>query len=233
MKLLYARYALVILIGIGILASVNLIGSQNTFKTILLNLSFLGLNLLIIWYFKIKKNHLLLFVKNYKHIVTGIIAGLCIHIPNLIIYNKTIDISLLCSATFLMSTFLIVLWEELWFRNAILIILNKRYALFSLFSASLFTTIHLLNPEFNSFSQFLDVFLGGYLLTISFLTTKSFLFPFFLHYSNNLIENLYKPEFSNISEIYSQSKILVSLILITFFILKLRKHEVSNNIYNK
>lgn len=102
------------------------------------------------------------------------------------VVEKSIDFTALS----LLSVLLIVLWEELWFRNLLLADVkgNKEQVAVSLYVGFLFLIMHFFNPEFSLNKQGLNVFAGGAFLTLIFMEYKSFWLPLGVHFANNILE---------------------------------------------
>lgn len=93
------------------------------------------------------------------------------------------------------TTFLIVSWEELWFRG---LFLNhcKKYISpigISITLGLLFTFVHLLNPSIDFLKSGPSLFFAGSLLTILYFYYKNFWLPLAFHFGNNLTESTIQP----------------------------------------
>jgi membrane protease YdiL (CAAX protease family) len=230
----YLRYTLFIGIGIGILALVSTLLSQNFISSNYILVVFFSVTTIIFKkVLKIDSSRIKIYFKNYKLIIVGISLGFITHSVNLIIYRETLNFSIFLNPITLFSTFIIVLWEEIWFRNIVLTKSDLKVIPVSIFSASIFTLIHFLNPKFNFLEQSLNIFLGGFLLTYLFIYFKSFLLPLFFHLTNNLLENTYEITDSILPPYIKNFSTVILLLITVFFIIKLKKYEVSNNLHHE
>jgi membrane protease YdiL (CAAX protease family) len=86
------------------------------------------------------------------------------------------------------GTALAVLWEELWFRNALLdrVVGARPRLAFAAFHGLLFTAIHLLNPRFSLPGDGPEVLAAGTFLTMAYFAGGTFYLPLGLHFGNNL-----------------------------------------------
>jgi membrane protease YdiL (CAAX protease family) len=145
------------------------------------------------------------FVKAYWRLekiyllVIGLVAGIIIQgIPVFLTNPSTFSKEILFNLPFQMAlsgtffTFLIVLWEELWFRNPILNLAENKnqQIMLSVFTGLLFALLHLMNPKINLLHDGLELFLAGVLLTISYYASRSFWLPLGLHFGNNIFSSL-------------------------------------------
>jgi membrane protease YdiL (CAAX protease family) len=96
------------------------------------------------------------------------------------------------SAAALVSTLLIVSWEELWFRGIVLDYAAHHYtrlgaaAVFSV----VFVLMHLLNPEIVLLEAAPDLFLGSMMLCLIYFIANSIWAPIGVHFANNFFENV-------------------------------------------
>jgi membrane protease YdiL (CAAX protease family) len=175
-------------------------------------------------YWQLQKAHLL---------IIGIIAGIIIQgIPVFMTHPTALSKEMLVNLlnqTALSGTFftlLIVLWEELWFRNPILNLAQdkRQQVLLSIFTGLLFAALHLMNPKINLLQEGPELLLAGILLTISYYASGSFWLPLGLHFGNNIFSSLIEksklvPESSNIgitNELVFRWIVLAVAIGITF-----------------
>lgn len=87
------------------------------------------------------------------------------------------------------ATFVIVGWEELWFRGIYLNYCQKHLSTLSisLLIGFLFMAVHGLNPELNLLESRPALFFAGTMLTLAYFVSKSFWLPLGLHFGNNLL----------------------------------------------
>ncbi len=93
----------------------------------------------------------------------------------------------------LLATFLIVCWEELWFRGLPMNYMAKHLSPLTVcvFASSLFVLMHALNPAIVLWKAAPGLFLGGMLLATSFFVFQSGWFPLGLHFGwNQFNDNL-------------------------------------------
>jgi membrane protease YdiL (CAAX protease family) len=133
------------------------------------------------------------------YLIIGIIAGFIIqiipyscldrHQVGLLFKSNALQFLSISSVTL---TLLIVMWEELWFRNPILNLaqgVNKQ-VLLSIFTGFLFTALHLLNPKINMLKEGPELLLAGTCLTLAYYASKSFYLPLGMHFGNNLLSSI-------------------------------------------
>ncbi|MCD6069299.1 MAG: hypothetical protein K0S33_4125 [Bacteroidetes bacterium] len=128
----------------------------------------------------------------------------------------------------IVSTLLIVAWEELWFRG---IYLNRcRHYLsaihISLTIGLLFTLVHLLNPEIELVRSGPALFFAGALLTLVYFYFKTIWLPIGLHFGNNYLspDSAIKNDWLFGNEGYLGACILAALFLM-FVKLTLDQHK--------
>ena len=137
--------------------------------------------------------------KKLKDIIIGLFTGLLVMISGYSVLLRLGEINYLktsfdfANLTLTVGTFILVsIIEEILFRGYILRNLmysfNKYFAL--LFSSILFSLMHSFNPNMDWFS-FLDLFLAGILLGVSYIYTKNLWFPIALHFSWNFFQSLF------------------------------------------
>jgi uncharacterized protein len=126
----------------------------------------------------------------------GLLLGIfCLGAGSLILYFSGIlnwiDASFKASDLFMSAVLMILVAvsEEMVFRgyllNNLMDSFNKWIAL--LISAAMFTAVHSLNPNLNPVA-FINLFLGGVLLGINFIYTRTLWFAIGLHFSWNIIQ---------------------------------------------
>jgi len=105
-------------------------------------------------------------------------------------FNFTLTISSL------ILSFIIVGWEELWFRGVILNYANRHLSPvnISLTIGLLFMLVHVLNPEIELLKKGPALFFAGALLTILYFYYRSIWVPCGLHFGNNFFGGMLKAE---------------------------------------
>ncbi|MAC96259.1 MAG: hypothetical protein CMC96_12255 [Flavobacteriales bacterium] len=162
-------------------------------------IAFISLNLIYLFAFKLSKDFKVFWsLRKIHFLLWGLIAGICIaNIPIVIalltaqIKFSEISFNLSLSIYTFGITFLIVSWEELWFRGLFLNHCLKHISpiKLSLTIGLLFTFIHLLNPDIDLLKSGPSLFFAGSLLTILYFYYKNFWLPLAFHFGNNLTES--------------------------------------------
>jgi len=195
---------------------------------------FLAINLIGTSIFKLKKELLEFWsFKKIPYLFIGIISGAAIGlIPEVVTilignaeFNGEINIDF--SISIILTTFVIVGWEELWFRGIFLNYCNRFLSPInlSLTIGALFMLVHALNPDINLFISGPGLFFAGALLTILYFTFRTIWLPLGLHFGNNFFGSAI--EVQNNDDIFLSSDgylgtiILAALYLL--FVIKLRK----------
>ena len=196
LQLAYVIVGLIVLVSISVLSKI--LGINPTIPTLILFLIgyfalayFLKVSMSLKAYWQLKKIYLL---------VVGFLAGVIIqgipvyitHISALNYESSIADIVGPATLIDIFFTFIIVLWEELWFRNPILNLAQnkKQQILLSIFTGLLFAALHLMNPKINLLQEGPELLLAGVLLTISYYASRSFWLPLGLHFGNNILSSL-------------------------------------------
>ena len=186
--------------GIILLITAKKIPFPNWINTpTFLLIAFLLLNLIYLLSFKLSKDFKTFWsLHKTPFLLWGFIAGILIALSPILIglLSTQINLSALSlnpklSISSIGVTFLIVSWEELWFRG---LFLNqcKKYISpirISISVGLLFILIHLLNPNINLLKTGPTLFFAGALLTILYFYYKNFWLPLAFHFGNNITES--------------------------------------------
>lgn len=194
LKVILIRYMIFLIAGLGCLFLVSYF--LKAWPSFMVNLSllmaFVLLNFLFCLIFKIRPAEAFRYFSRVHYLFMALIAGVLIHSVGLLYFATTLHLSETLALKSLGGTFLIVGWEELWFRNATLLTVKRgRHLAVSLVSGLLFASMHLLNPNLNFLMDFPDIFIGGAALTFLFLHFQNIWVPIGFHWANNLTEGLY------------------------------------------
>lgn len=164
-----------------------------------LMIAFSCLNLIYLFVFKLSKDFKTYWsLRKTPFLIWGLLAGISVALSPILIGLLTTKINLselsinpMLSVYSIGITFLIVSWEELWFRG---LFLNhcKKYISpigISIAIGLLFTLIHLLNPTIDLLKSGSTLFFAGALLTILYFYYKNFWLPLAFHFGNNITES--------------------------------------------
>ena len=187
-------------IGILLLIAAKKFPLPNWLNTpTLLLIAFGCLNLIYIFVFKLSKDFKTFWsLRKFPFLIWGLLAGISVALSPILIGLLTAQIQLSelsinpkLSIYSIGITFLIVSWEELWFRG---LFLNhcKKYISpigISITIGLLFTLVHLLNPSFDLLKSGPTLFFAGALLTILYFYYMSFWLPLAFHFGNNITES--------------------------------------------
>lgn len=141
------------------------------------------------------------------------------------------DISLAFSFSLsgLCLTFIIVTWEELWFRGIFLNYCRRHISVInlSITMGLLFMLIHIINPEIDLLKKGPALFFAGALLTILYFYFKSLWIPIGLHFGNNYIGSVLKSKY-DADVFWGGDGYLTALVLglcFAYFFIKSRNHD--------
>ncbi|MBL4703577.1 MAG: CPBP family intramembrane metalloprotease [Flavobacteriales bacterium] len=195
---------------------------------------FLAINLIGTSIFKLKKELLEFWsFKKSPYLIVGIIGGAAIGLtPEIvtILIGKaefTGQINVDFSISVILTTFVIVGWEELWFRGLFLNYCNRFLSPInlSLTIGALFMLVHALNPEMNLLVSGPGLFFAGALLTILYFTYRTIWLPLGLHFGNNFFGSAI--EVQNADDVFLGSDgylgTIVLALLYLVFVIKLKK----------
>lgn len=223
-----AAVTLFIIGGLVLLILNEILGLKQLPSALFLVLAFIAVNLVVAISFPPLKSPETLDYYSLKKIpffFIGILLGIAIHIIPYVIrlHENASHETTNLTASVLFTTFLIVSWEELWFRNVTLTLFQNQI-LGSMYIGLLFLLVHFLNPQFDIYSQGLNVFIGGAFLTLLFLRFQNFWLPLGLHFANNIIDSKVHTEvLSDISPVlrlameHTSTLILLVLYLVLIF----------------
>ncbi|MFI5221096.1 MAG: CPBP family intramembrane glutamic endopeptidase [Bacteroidia bacterium] len=203
--------------------------------SILVFIAFLFLNLAQSYLFKLK-NEIREFwsVRKIYYFPVGIICGGIIAIsPTLIgLLTKQLSFSEITfkpdlSVSSIALTFVIIGWEELWFRGIFLNYCNRHLSPIniSIIIGFLFMLAHALNPKMDLIKIGPALFFAGALLTILYFYYKTIWIPLGLHFGNNyfgsIMETKSKTDVLFGDEGYVGAILLMALFLI--FLIRIKK----------
>lgn len=166
-------------------------------STYILLLLFIVVNFVTARIFRLK-NEIQIFwsAKNIYFLPIGILlGGLIAAIPVLIglLIGKTTSNELTLNTAFtifsIITTLVIVTWEELWFRGIFLNHCSKHLSVIniSVTIGLLFMLVHIMNPEINLLRTGPTLFFAGAFLTIVYFYFKTIWLPIGLHFGNNYL----------------------------------------------
>lgn len=192
-----------VVLGLTILILTQRLKQPDWLNTsILVFTAFLLLNLTYCYILRLKKELKEFWtLRKLHYLIIGILAGFLIAIIPTIIelvtgQSNTSDINL--NAEFSISTialtFIIVGWEELWFRGLFLNYCHRYLSAInlSLTMGLLFMLIHIFNPEIDLIRTGPTLFFAGALLTILYFYYQNIWLPVGLHLGNNFFGSIIK-----------------------------------------
>lgn len=203
-------------------------------KTTIIFTAFLLLNLLYARVFDLTETLRKYWsLRKLPYLLVGTFAGLLLAIipivvaiaaGKLAVNSVSID-KISIASVFL--TFLIVGWEELWFRGLLLNQSSKYVSEFdvSLMMGLLFMLVHMLNPEISLLRNGPVLFLAGTLLTSLYFCSRNIWLPAGLHFGNNFFGSVINTGIKSNLLFGSEGYIYTGILLLTtlFFLLRLRK----------
>ena len=237
MKLKFIAYLFLVvqvIIGMTLLVLTDKLKISNNFKTGIIFTSLLLLNLLYVRVFILKTS-----IKTYwslrklYYLPAGVVAGLLLIIIPIAMALGTGNLNadalhiddLSLSSIFI--TFLIISWEELWFRSLLLNYCSRYISKFNiaLTVGFLFMLIHGLNPKISLLKEGPILFLAGTLLTALYFYYRNIWLPVGLHFGNNFFGTITHTNIDEHSLFGSEGYIytLLLLVAVVFFLLKLWK----------
>lgn len=224
-------------VGFLIILSVNGVGISKSYQPIVLFVLFVLLNLGVVAKFKIKDELISNWsIRKIHFLFIGIVLGLTVaFFPLLIallsgqIVTDDLTLKTNLGVSSILGTFLIVSWEELWFRSLLLNYCKRNLSItsISIFMGLLFMFIHLLNPKFDIVNSGLTLFFAGTFLTIIYLYYKNIWLPIGLHFGNNHLQSILKSKLDD-NLIFGHDGYFSALILAAisiFFIFKINNRR--------
>lgn len=236
----FSRYAIIIgqvVIGIIFLMVIKTLKATKLESAALLLTLFLLFNLSIAFALKIQKEIIAYWsLKKTYFLLIGVLvgAGIAFLPPFTAIVAGEMDADNLIkkpSLNFnaLLITFLVVSWEELWFRSLLLNFCKQKLHIIniSLFVGLLFMLLHVLNPEFDIVNSGLALFFAGTLLTIVYFYYENIWLPLGIHFGNNYLQSILTSHLDKnhffANDGYMSAIILAALSM--YFIIKVRSKE--------
>lgn len=195
-----------LIIGLSIIVSIQQLKLPTWLSaSVLILLAFIFLNLTHFYFFKLK-NEIREFwsIRKIAYLPIGIICGGLIAISPtfLALISGQLSISDISfnsdlSITSIGLTFVIIAWEELWFRGIFLNYCNRYLSAInlSLTIGLLFMLVHLLNPKIDLLKTGPTLFFAGALLTILYFYFKTIWLPVGLHFGNNSLNSIIEAKF--------------------------------------
>lgn len=195
-----------LIIGLSIIVSIQQLKLPTWLSaSVLILLAFIFLNLTHFYFFKLK-NEIREFwsIRKIAYLPIGIICGGLIAISPtfLALISGQLSISDISfnsdlSITSIGLTFVIIAWEELWFRGIFLNYCNRYLSAInlSLTIGLLFMLVHLLNPKIDLLKTGPTLFFAGALLTILYFYFKTIWLPIGLHFGNNYLNSIIDTKF--------------------------------------
>lgn len=195
-----------LIIGLSIIVSIQQLKLPTWLSaSVLILLAFVFLNLIHFYFFKLR-NEITEFwsIRKIAYLPIGIIGGGLIAIsPTFLgfitgqLSASDISFNTGFSVSSIGLTFVIIAWEELWFRGIFLNYCNRHLSSInlSLTIGLLFMLVHLLNPKIDLFKTGLTLFFAGALLTILYFYFKSIWLPIGLHFGNNYLNSILDTRF--------------------------------------
>lgn len=195
-----------LIIGLSIIVSIQQLKLPTWLSaSVLILLAFIFLNLTHFYFFKLK-NEIREFwsIRKIAYLPIGIIGGGLIAISPtfLALISGQLSISDITFNTDLSIysiglTFVIIAWEELWFRGIFLNYCNRYLSAInlSLTIGLLFMLVHLLNPKIDLLQTGPALFFAGALLTILYFYFKTIWLPIGLHFGNNYLNSIIETKF--------------------------------------
>lgn len=190
-------------VGLTILLSSQLLKLPDWLNiSIIVFLTFLFLNLTYLYIFKLEKELKEFWtLRKIPFLLFGILGGTLIALSPTIIgvitgqlNSSEITFNYDISISSIALTFIIISWEELWFRGLFLNYCHRHLSAInlSLTIGLLFMLIHILNPKIDLLKTGPALFFAGALLTILYFYYKTIWLPVGLHFGNNFIGSILK-----------------------------------------
>ncbi len=167
-------------------------------------------------------------------LIIGMVVGLFVAFFPLMVALLTnqitvndIDLKKSFSVSSLLGTFLIVSWEELWFRGLLLNYCRRKLSVISIafFMGLLFMLIHILNPKFDILNSGLALFFAGFFLTLMYLHYKNIWLPIGLHFGNNYLQSIVESPLEK-NLIFGNDGYLSAIILAVFVVYFILKKQI-------
>jgi len=228
-----------VIAGMALLVLIQQLKAPSNLKTVFVFISLLSLNFLYVPLFHLKADLASYWsLRKLYYLPAGVVAGfLLIIIPmagalvagKLNVHAVQIDS---VSMTSIFFTFLIIGWEELWFRSLLLNYCNRHLSKFNIAITVglLFMLIHILNPEISLVKEGPELFLAGTLLTALYFYYRNIWVPVGLHFGNNYFGSIIHTNINDHSLFGSEgyNHIFLLLVAVIFFLMKLRRSGREN-----
>mgnify|MGYP000881574188 CR=1 FL=1 len=195
-----------LIIGLSIIVSIQQLKLPTWLSaSVLILLAFVFLNLTHFYFFKLRTEIREFWsIRKIAYLPIGIIGGGLIAIsPTFLglitgqLSASDISFNSDLSITSIGLTFVIIAWEELWFRGIFLNYCNRYLSAInlSLTIGLLFMLVHLLNPKIDLLKTGPTLFFAGALLTILYFYFKTIWLPIGLHFGNNYLNSIIDTKF--------------------------------------
>lgn len=234
-----------LIIGLSIIVSIQQLKLPTWLSaSVLILLAFVFLNLTHFYFFKLRSEITEFWsIRKISYLPIGIIGGGLIAIsPTFLglitgqLSASDISFNTDFSASSIGITFVIIAWEELWFRGIFLNYCNRHLSAInlSITIGLLFMLVHILNPKIDLLKTGPTLFFAGALLTILYFYFKTIWLPVGLHFGNNFTGTILKT--SNETDImfgtegYIGTIVLAGLFLI-FVKMTIDKNKSGNQKY--
>lgn len=198
---------LYLVIGLVFIVSVEALKLSTQLSSVFILIAFIGLNLIFSYTLKLKTElYEFWSLKKVWLILSGTLAGLTIALfplfSGLVVLNLSASEIIIFKAfsfSAIVTTFMIVSWEELWFRGLVVSYCNRFISAtrLSLVVGFLFAVLHVLNPKIDLLRSGPALFFAGALLTIVYLHFQSIWLPIGLHFGNNYANSIFSSELNN------------------------------------
>lgn len=217
-----------LILGLTIIASIQQLKLPTWLSaSVLIFLAFVFLNLTHFYFFKLK-NEIGEFWSTRKitYLPIGIIGGGLIAISPIILGLITgqlsasdISFNTDLSVSSIGLTFVIIAWEELWFRGIFLNYCNRHLSAInlSLTIGLLFMLVHILNPKIDLHKTGATLFFAGALLTILYFYFKTIWLPIGLHFGNNYLNSIIDTKFKT-DTLFGEEGYIGTIILAGLFL---------------
>lgn len=201
--------------------------------SILIAIIFILINILYEYFFKLKALKRYWSIKKLYYIIPAIALGIIINhwavcsaylLGELRLEDISVNINI--TLTGVLITFIIVAWEELWFRGLFLNYCNKHIhaVLLSFIIGFLFMAVHLLNPEIDLITRGLALWAAGSFLTISYFYFENIWVPLGVHFGNNYFSSMVSSPLDN-NSFWGTDGHYSTLILIMLFMVLSYKYR--------
>jgi len=176
-------------------------------------------------------------IRKIHWLIVGIIGGALItFIPSAIgvitgqLNYSEITLNADISISAIGITFLIISWEELWFRGMFLNYCNRYLTSInlSLTIGFLFMLIHILNPNFDLLKTGPTLFFAGALLTLLYFYYKTIWLPLGIHFGNNFIGTVLNTQNDSDVLFRNEGYISATVLAVLFFMYLIKTKKLND-----